>query len=124
MRRSGVQASEAVVEIVGYIRVDLDTPTPVLREFVRRFCGGWLNENAKVGRARQSSRLQCVVHIFFPQLVWTVFYLETYLPMDRRLRLYFDFAAKTRFIPHKLAVQPVGVCNDLHNRWSWKHLYT
>lgn len=34
--------------VVGHIEVDLDTPTPVLREFIRRFCGAWLNKHAKV----------------------------------------------------------------------------
>lgn len=51
MHRSGKAADEPaieVVQVVGYINVDLDTPTPVLREFIRRFCGGWLNEHAKV----------------------------------------------------------------------------
>lgn len=48
MHRSGSQASEAVVGLVGYVWIDLDTPTPILREFIRRFCGGWLNEHAKV----------------------------------------------------------------------------
>lgn len=51
MHRSGKAANEPaveVVQVVGYIKVDLDTPTPVLREFIRRFCGGWLNEHAKV----------------------------------------------------------------------------
>lgn len=52
MHRSGPLTNEAV-ELVGYIRVDLDTPTPVLREFVRRFCGGWLNENVKVNWTRK-----------------------------------------------------------------------
>ncbi|CAM9128740.1 unnamed protein product [Ectocarpus fasciculatus] len=50
MHRSGKAANEPaveVVQVVGYIKVDLDTPTPVLREFIRRFCGGWLNEHAK-----------------------------------------------------------------------------
>lgn len=47
MHRSGPRASEAVVQAVGYINVDLDTPTAILREFIRRFCGGWLNEHAK-----------------------------------------------------------------------------
>lgn len=57
MHRSGPRTNEAV-ELVGYIRVDLDTPTPVLREFIRRFCGGWLNEHAKVGRARENKSQQ------------------------------------------------------------------
>lgn len=51
MHRSGKAANEPAIEVVrvvGYINVDLDTPTPVLREFIRRFCGGWLNEHAKV----------------------------------------------------------------------------
>lgn len=49
MYRSGEQSGESMVEeVVGYIMIDLDTPTAVLREFVRRFCGGWLNDNAKV----------------------------------------------------------------------------
>lgn len=51
MHRSRKDASEPAVEVVqvaGCIKVDLDTPTPVLREFIRRFCGGWLNEHAKV----------------------------------------------------------------------------
>ncbi|CBN75312.1 conserved unknown protein [Ectocarpus siliculosus] len=50
MHRSGKAANEPaveVVQVVGYIKVDLDTPTPVLREFIRRYCGGWLNEHAK-----------------------------------------------------------------------------
>lgn len=64
MHRSGKAANEPAIEVVrvvGYINVDLDTPTPVLREFIRRFCGGWLNENAKVifcaaRRPRRDSR--------------------------------------------------------------------
>lgn len=51
MHRSGKGANDPaieVVQVVGYIKVNLDTPTPVLREFIRRFCGGWLNEHAKV----------------------------------------------------------------------------
>lgn len=52
MHRSGKAANEPaieVVQVVGYVKIDLDTPTPILREFIRRFCGGWLNEHAKVG---------------------------------------------------------------------------
>lgn len=51
MHRSGKAANEPAIEVVqavGYVKIDLDTPTPVLREFIRRFCGGWLNEHAKV----------------------------------------------------------------------------
>ena len=51
MHRSGKAANDPAIEVVqavGYIKIDLDTPTPVLREFIRRFCGGWLNEHAKV----------------------------------------------------------------------------
>lgn len=48
MHRLRPEADEAVEEVVGYILIDLDTPTQVLREFIRRFCGGWLNEHAKV----------------------------------------------------------------------------
>lgn len=55
MHRVGPRANEAV-ELVGYIRVDLDTPTPVLREFVRRFCGGWLNEHGKVCNLQRNHR--------------------------------------------------------------------
>lgn len=40
--------------IVGHIEIDLDTPTPVLREFIRRFCGAWLNKHANV-------RQQCFI---------------------------------------------------------------
>lgn len=47
MYRSGPRFNQAV-EVAGYVRVDLDMPIPVLREFIRRFCGGWLNEHAKV----------------------------------------------------------------------------
>lgn len=53
MHRSGKAANEPAIEVVqavGYIKIDLDTPTPILREFIRRFCGGWLNEHAKVSR--------------------------------------------------------------------------
>lgn len=53
MHRSGKAADDPaieVVQVVGYININLDTPTPVLREFIRRFCGGWLNEHAKVFR--------------------------------------------------------------------------
>lgn len=59
MHRSGPLANEAV-ELVGYIRVDLDTPTPVLREFIRRYCGGWLNEHAKV-REKEKREKSCGV---------------------------------------------------------------
>lgn len=51
MHRSGKAADDPaieVVQVVGYMNINLDTPTPVLREFIRRFCGGWLNEHAKV----------------------------------------------------------------------------
>lgn len=51
MHRSGKSANDPAIEVVqavGYVKIDLDTPTPVLREFIRRFCGGWLNEHAKV----------------------------------------------------------------------------
>ncbi|CAM9599254.1 unnamed protein product, partial [Scytosiphon promiscuus] len=53
MHRSGKGANDPaieVVQVVGYIKIDLDTPTPVLREFIRRYCGGWLNEHAKGDR--------------------------------------------------------------------------
>ncbi|CAN0410323.1 unnamed protein product, partial [Discosporangium mesarthrocarpum] len=46
MRRSGTRSNETVDEC-GYFSVDLDTPAVVLREFVRRYCGRWLNEHAK-----------------------------------------------------------------------------
>lgn len=48
MHRSGPQTGEAVEEVVKSIKIDLDTPTVVVREFIRRFCGEWLNEHAKV----------------------------------------------------------------------------
>lgn len=48
MHRSGIQTGEAVEEVVKSIKIDLDTPAVVVREFIRRFCGAWLNEHAKV----------------------------------------------------------------------------
>lgn len=60
MHRSGKAANEPAIEVVqvaGYVKIDLDTPTPVLREFIRRFCGGWLNEHAKVRGTADT--LQC-----------------------------------------------------------------
>lgn len=37
---------------VGLIHIDPDTPLPVAKEMVRRYCGAWLNENAPNGGER------------------------------------------------------------------------